>query len=245
MNKVKVIGIDPAPSKESTVFDGKKFENKNYKELSDYLKNLKETDLNVLICWDAPLSFSIKKNTTPFSKRIIEKYFSRQDGYKTPEGISIMGYSTCPHWTISQYLLGYPAISNDNIIRKNQFDLKFDKKKISKSITEVHPAVAIWIWCLDNNIKDWKYKKSKKSFETILSILKSKSIISEDIIIANDDQLDAYIAWKLGSEWVKNTGKVKILGDNISGSFLLPFHKGIFDKFKKFQEQNPSRHRLS
>ena len=57
MQNIKVIGIDPAPSKKSTIFDGKEFYQKDCNELKKYLEEIKFEKGNVLICWDAPLSF--------------------------------------------------------------------------------------------------------------------------------------------------------------------------------------------
>ena len=75
MSDIKVIGIDPAPFKKSTVFDGdkvlsellnKKFKSNNgfyeFKphELVCVIKKIKENNKennnNILICWDAPLT---------------------------------------------------------------------------------------------------------------------------------------------------------------------------------------------
>jgi len=234
----KIIGIDPAPSKESTVYDGEIFHSLCFEELNNYLKEIKAENKSVLICWDAPLSFSMKdvtKKMSPLYQRKIEYFFSRKDGYKTPTGISVLGYAGCPHWVISQYLLGYPKISSFEKNFNPPFELIFDKKDISHSVTEVHPAVAIWLWTKDKTrVKNWKYKKEEHVLKNILHILKNKNIIAKEIAdqVKNDDYLDAYIAWKLGKDWVENNN-VEILGNADTGSFLLPYNKNLFEKFKK------------
>lgn len=231
---IKVIGIDPAPTKKSTVYDGIEFQTFCYKKLKEYLNDLKEQNEKILICWDAPLSFSTE-SFTPFSKRNIEKFFSRKEGSKTPPGISIMGYSSCPHWIISQYLLGYPRISDQSF--NHPFNLIFDNKEIAHAITEVHPAVAIWMWLLKGKIKieSWKYKKNKTDFNKIVNELKNQGILPTNLQIENDDRLDAFISWRLGADWIQNNNEVEILGDAVTGSFLLPYNQDVFDKFKNFQ----------
>lgn len=52
----KIIGIDPAPSKHSHVFDGQSMQIMDQSELQQYLAELKEAKTNVLVCWDAPLA---------------------------------------------------------------------------------------------------------------------------------------------------------------------------------------------
>lgn len=239
MNK-KIIGIDPAPSKDTTVYDGNKIENYKYDTLIDYLYKLKKENEKVLICWDAPLSFSIENQKTPFSKRPIEKFFSQEKWMKTPAGISVMGYSTCPHWMISQYIVGYPQLNQHFESFNPPFELVFDSDKIKYSITEVHPAVAIWIWCKDEeNIKfeDWSYKKNEKILKELVGILQGKNIIPSELEIENDDKLDAYIAWKLGEMWCKNEGVI-CLGDNRTGSFLIPENEKVKNKFKDFKSNH-------
>ena len=63
---MKILGIDPAPGKESLVFDGKEFidycpqKNKNCaKELKKYINELQEVKNSIFIAWDAPLSAAI------------------------------------------------------------------------------------------------------------------------------------------------------------------------------------------
>lgn len=236
-----VIGIDPAPSKKSTVFDGKEFHSFSHTKLKDYLDILGAKN-NVLICWDAPLSFSldnITEKTSPFFKRKIEYFFSQERGYKTPPGISVLGYAGCPHWAITQYLLGYPKISGFEKDFNPPFKLIFNKEeKVSNSIIEVHPAVAIWLWLKDDiKLNNWSYKKKKNESirNTLIKVLKDKNIIPQNLEIKSDDELDAYIAWKLGIEWINNKGEVEILGNNETGSFLLPNKVEVFEKFRNFK----------
>jgi len=244
---MKILGIDPAPSKQSVVFDGEKFKKYNANELKELITKTK----NTLICWDAPLGFDV--NTNDFYYRPIELFFKANNKkindfqIKPPSGISVLPIAGCPHWLISQYIVGYPTIDSKSlkiplIIKKEDFKLN------STQIVEVHPALAIWIWLKNKNLQkdEWKYKCQKKyikkkAFNKILSLLKEKNIINleklnpqdkKEIINFNDDYLDAYIAWKLGDLLI-NSSKVMILGEK-SGSILLPYDKELKDRFNKF-----------
>lgn len=238
MTNIKVIGIDPAPSKKSTIFDGKVFLEMDCFELKTFLSELKKEHENILICWDAPLSF-IPDNTN-FNTRTIESYFNKK--VKPPKGVTVQGFAGCPHWAISQYLLGYPKVGDFEVGVEPPFDLVFDRKAITKSVTEVHPGLAIWVWLKDDsefNIENWLYKKdstTRRNIESAIGKLfpKDKRAIDQ---IKNDDHLDAYVAWKLGRVWVDNAPqktKVEILGDINLGSFLLPYDQNIFEGLKKF-----------
>jgi predicted RNase H-like nuclease len=234
--ETKVIGIDPAPTKETTVFDGDDFKNYEYKGLIDFIEKLKKENEKVLICWDAPLSFSIENQETPFSKRPIEKFFSQKNWMKTPSGISVMGYSSCPHWMISQYIVGYPQANQFFNSFNPPFELIFDNSNFKHAITEVHPAVALWLWCRDvkkGKKQDWSYKKHISILDELVEILKKKEIIPKDRVIKNDDELDAFIARKLGKMWLEN--KVECLGNNETGAFLIPKNEKLQNKFKEFK----------
>lgn len=55
---IKVIGIDPAPKKGLTIFDGTNFCQISGADMKKYLGKAKLDRGSVLICWDAPLSFN-------------------------------------------------------------------------------------------------------------------------------------------------------------------------------------------
>lgn len=244
---IKVIGIDPAPSKDSTIFDGDNFSQENYSGLQGYLERVKSNYEKVLICWDAPLTFpklldEKPKKYSPLYFRPIEYFFNKLKGqYKLPKGISVQGYAECPHWAVTQYILGYPSLKED---KKNQpYELVFDNSKISKSVIEVHPALAMWIWAMPNVVEFSGYKDGGEKTESVINELIKKGVLNEDIKSKimkqykkyQADSLDAYIAWKLGNEWANGNGDVSILGDEITGSFLLPYNKDIFEMFNNFQ----------
>ena len=226
---MKAIGIDPAPSKKNVIFDGEKFKEYEIDNLKNFIQNFVNKD--ILVCWDAPLAFNV--NIKDFYYRPIEKFFKYHNKDSLPKGISMMSIAGCPHWLMSQYVVGYPAVNCENneislIIKKE--DLQANKLKI----VEVHPALAIWIWLKDENIEEWKYKKEKQIFEKILRILKDKNIVNLDLPKHNDDYLDAYIAWKLGDMLINEPESVMLLGDE-SGCILLPKDEEIKSKFNEFK----------
>lgn len=153
---MKILGIDPAPAKDSIVFDGKEFLYKNPKKLKRYIDNIKES---TFIAWDAPLSGAINDEDFSLTIRQIERFFYRQGRYakalSIPKGISTLGYSSCPHWTVSQYIFGHPVI-NPEFIKDLKWDLIMDSKDIEKTkfqLTEAHPALSLWI-LLREELKD-------------------------------------------------------------------------------------------
>jgi len=111
---MEVIGIDPAPSKKSTVVkDGLPAESEPAQGLFAFLRRQRNERESLLLCWDSPLTgpavpSSDKVIGSDHTQRPIEKFFMREAGLKTPSGISVLQYGGCPHWTISQRLLGLP-----------------------------------------------------------------------------------------------------------------------------------------
>src|SRR5687767_3398250 len=92
---VKIIGIDPAPTKGLDVFDGSDHRFL-LAEAHAFIGGLRKGD-NVLVCWDAPLTGPAggvvgggAPSGSAFSQRPIEQFFSRnRHGFKVPSGISV------------------------------------------------------------------------------------------------------------------------------------------------------------
>ena len=121
MTVPRVISIDPAPAKPSTVFDGVCYSRKSASKLRHYLEEIACEGPDTLICWDAPLTGPVN-SVRPgscrydFTKRPIERFFSlAETGLKAPKGISVLGYGACPHWTISRSLLGLPTVGSYDV----------------------------------------------------------------------------------------------------------------------------------
>ena len=171
---MKVIGIDPAPSKKSIVFDGDDFRELTPLELKEYIDKVAKEHNSLFVSWDAPLSAAIDKDNFSLTIRKIERYFNRLGRYAKelgiPEGISTLGYSGCPHWTMSQYIFGLPIL-NSSLQSSSKFKLVMNEAEIKTNglyITEIHPALSMWI-LLKDKLNDnplfknsWKYKGDTK-----------------------------------------------------------------------------------
>ena len=153
---MRVIAIDPAPGKKSTVFDGADFLQCTAAELREFVNEIASKKEAVLVCWDAPLTGPFDPATAgsyrfDFTKRPIERFFSLEEtGFKTPKGISVLGYGACPHWTISRSIIGLPRVGPFDR-QENKLPLKLvttfsDKIRSRKSVVEIHPGLAAWLW---------------------------------------------------------------------------------------------------
>lgn len=254
---MKIIGIDPAPSKDTVIYDGRKFRIIKVKNLKRFISCMEKLYEDIFICWDAPLSAATSKGCFNLYERNIEKFFNRQTkknkSFTIPQGISTLGYAGCPHWTISQYIFGYPVL-NYEFTKPLKYTLVSSQSDIANKglyITETHPALSMWIWAKNSHIiKSWLYKHNSKKVDQRVEMI--QNIIEDletrlDIRIPKDeilldtkhmsDKLDAYICWLLGKKLFEFNNKVKIYGDSLNGSFLLPFdddiHNEMIQSFKK------------
>ena len=229
---MRVIGIDPAPSKHTAAYDGNKFYEIELSELRGWIQE-KACGDNTLLCWDAPLTASIHGEQVDFYARPIERTINTIDKNikdakhkRPPSGVSTLGYAGCPHWVITQYCLDLPSVYDSNC--KGAFELITDNNfsKNKNCVIEVHPALALWCWLNEDNkyTGDWHYKGGTKKAERNLRLDNLRNLVdalhdvtrkfgedfqmnSETIEqIKNDtggDHLDAYIAWILGELWAK------------------------------------------
>jgi len=259
---MKIFGIDPAPVKNSIVFDGKKFREFSPYDLKRFINKVEYLYEDIFIAWDAPLSAAISSANFNLYERKIEKFFNRnaknRRSFSIPKGISTLGYACCSHWTISQYIFGYPVLNN-KISVNHSFNLISDSYDVnynhSKQITEIHPALSMWI-VLKDKLKtnslfqdSWQYKgvdtKDKLNYKRrkiIIDSLAEISFVSDEIDISwikeelyeSDDKLDTFFCWLLAKKLILKRNDVKIYGDIINGSFLLPFDDTIQRDFLEY-----------
>ena len=254
---MKVLGIDPAPAKDSVIFDGKEFQHFCPQGLKEYIDTLVTQEESLFIAWDAPLSAALDDDNFSLTIRKIERFFNRNGRYAKelhiPEGISTLGFSSCPHWTLSQYIFGHPVI-NPYFQNNIDFELVMDNERLSKSraghyITEIHPALSMWI-LLKDIIDDelfntsWKYKgdssvETKKRSHIIVEHLFALEFVREyintdNISITTDDELDAFVCWLMARALMDNDPRVRIYGDRSNGSFLLPFDEKIYNSLNTY-----------
>ena len=171
--RMKVSGIDPAPRRGLTVFDGADHDIK-LEESAAFVADLASDD-DLLVCWDAPLTGppssvvgGAAAKGADLTQRPIESFFSRAGtGFKTPPGISVQGYAGCAHWTITRNLLGLPRVGRfDAPDESLPFHLLTDHDQRSvagRCVVEVHPALALWLWCRESRdaAASWNYKKDR------------------------------------------------------------------------------------
>ena len=129
---------------------------------------------SVLVCWDAPLTrpsmegllLESEPKHKDFTQRPIDAFFGRKEwNFKAPNGISMLPYSGCSHWTISRSLLGLPRVSPYDQDKDLPFQLCHGDSMPGPGvhIAEFHPALALWLWCKnDQRVEKWEYKKEKK-----------------------------------------------------------------------------------
>lgn len=245
---MRVVAIDPAPKKPSTLYDGQGFRQVPASHMRQTLNALRE-HCPLLLCWDAPLTGPQDPND---AGSFCDDFFIRPlDGFlrtlPPPEGISVREYAGCPHWTISRSVLGLP--------RLGPYDLPFDSlpfqllptaggasdgAAISKAegrfVVEIHPAVAAWLWCKEvlspkdeKGKDDWRYKRSQKGERAARKGLQEQmwehihAKVKETLPTPeNDDQFDALVGYVLGIKWLNGDEDVVLLGDRETGAMLLP-----------------------
>jgi len=125
------------------------------------------------------------------------------------------------------------------------FRLESDDAKRPTSgrhIVEVHPAVAIWLWCR------WRREANDSFFyktdphvrtdvwESLLRVRSVRSVLSRVRAVppTSDDELDARVAYALGRLWLDEPESVVLLGSADAGAFLVPRVAGIVEAFYAF-----------
>lgn len=252
---MKVVSIDPAPSKNAVIFDGA-FTHMSACDLPAYCSELAHQD--TILCWDAPLTGppAIGNNSfgASYSQRIIERFFSRNStDLKTPAGISVLPYSGCPHWAITRASVGLPRVglfdSETTLPFRLIADNDFDRTS-GRWIVESHPAVAIWLWCRNStelpDTETWVHKgrPPSRTIEELWGRLtakwnasgidKIKSTVTSMDVPANDDQLDAVTGWVLGMMLLYKDQSVSVLGNKETGAIVLPTSEALTQSFKNF-----------
>jgi hypothetical protein len=207
---------------------------------------------SVLVCWDAPLTgpsmegllLHSEPKQKDLTQRPIEAFFGQNEwNFKAPKGISVLPYSGCSHWTISRSLLGLPRVGPYDQAEDLPFQLCHGDSIPGPGfhIAEVHPALALWLWCKnDQRIDNWEYKKDKKLCFQLLSYLSDHirdDAARQAFALAEaeindqkqsfDDIFDSCIAYVLGDLWLRNSGDVILLGNLDTGAILLPNVDGL------------------
>ena len=257
MPKTRVISVDPAPRKPSAVFDGEDYCQKSPSELREYLRDLIDQQGGIpLLCWDAPLTGPTditKAGLRPgdFTIRRIEQFFrSEKIGFKSPKGISVLGYGACPHWSITRSLLGLPRIGKFDVPESRlPFRLltQLNHTGVTRpSVVEIHPAVAAWLWCRrQREGKSWVYKgKGKKEPASahrqvrveMWDIIRKKTKFTRRLPCPETgDKFDAAVGYILGTLLTQGqSDAVMILGNERDGAWLLPRYVDVINAWGRF-----------
>jgi hypothetical protein len=258
---IKVIGIDPAPGKPSTYFDNitGKTEQLEFPDLKKRLTELQNQEGKILICWDSPITIPLDNDNISLTDRTIEKFL--RDKTKNKNGVSVLPYSSCPHWTISRHMIGLPIMGD---YEKNEIPFKIvtTSEKIEHSIVEVHPAVAIYFWLVKDfkqykgskpkelrkkeNWADIKRKNAIANWEKLKEIKCIKNISDlAKVEITTDDELDAVVAYLLGILWIEKKECVRMLGNEKTGMMLIPYVKILFENFEEWQTKNVNKNNIN
>lgn len=267
---MRVISVDPAPGKPSTWYsaDGD-FRRVPGKGMRSTLASLEPP---VLLCWDAPLTGPRNPEAAgcpgDFTKRRLENFFTRKKtGFKVPTGISVGGYASLQHWTISRSVLGLPRVG--------PYDAGYDSlpfhllpagegecrgaeaARMDRScVVETHPAVAAWLWRKDEpgfagresarGGEGWRYKGSKRDpvlYSEMWDFIRGRcdEALRETLPEPeDDDQFDAIVGYVLAEKWLRGDDDVVLLGDRANGAMLLPRATGLCEAWKSFRDVDGS-----
>ena len=133
-------------------------------------------------------------------------------------------------------LLSLPRVGQYDLDTKLPFTLVTndrDRPNAGRHVVEVHPAVALWRWCMTEDYSGpWEYKKDRQCKQSICKLM-SQRLEKDHVATASDDELDAWIAWYLARCWLSNSN-VALLGNAQTGSFLLPFDPALQEAFEQF-----------
>ena len=230
-------------------------------ELRSYLGEPSNRSPETLLCWDAPLTgpadpASAGTRRRDFTQRLIEGFFKNSETrFKTPKGISVLPYCGCPHWTVTRSLLGLP--------RTGPYDLDFEglpfrllpaphsEQADRPSVVEIHPAVAVWLWCRKDRgeASKWNYKKDAGVRKELWCIILERTRFPWGSLRKpeNDDEFDAAVGYILGSMYLQQLGAtegepcVAILGDRCTGSLLLPADTVLEERWEEWKKKNQRR----
>lgn len=241
MQSMRVFGCDVAPRKGAVVCDGRCHRSFTPPELAGFVRNKAQQDA-VLLAWDAPLTGPSNPDgdeilPQDFTQRSIETFFRRAGHFKAPKGISVLSYGGCSHWTITQHVLGLPrtgpfCVPEDDLPYRL---LTETNDSCEPAVVEVHPAVAIWLWCREAWAREtWEYKRQPDRVRDLWKLLFAQHAELGDLRCPNsDDELDAAVAWLLADKWLREDGVV-MLGNRQTGAFLVPAVESIVDSFRNF-----------
>lgn len=224
MTHREVLGIDPAPSKDTVVFDGTDFTRVKPNDLRGWLTARLTPD--TLVSWDAPLAFDPAKS---FYTRPVDKVLKAMCADEP--AVNVAPFANLSHWAITCHALGYPFGEPPG-----NLTLVADPSELPSqrpAVIECHPAVAMLVWWRLHRSEAFpSYKSGPKAQRTaalieVVDVL-GRHVSSAALVLAaaaadpprGDDYLDAAVAHELGLRFIR--GDVHVAGDLVSGFIVLP-----------------------
>ena len=234
INSYSVIGIDPGSGKGLQCFSDDGWTTVSPNEAKHWVHEKVKHGGPLLVTWDAPISFNaqygltfrpIERSNSPIQKWLTEQ---QQSNCLAPNAVFVGGFSGLSHWVISCECLGMPFGDKPEglTIAKSHRDLENSQK--TKFVIEVHPAVSLAVWwvatCGPGPLPKYKgalkAEEKQKARSKIWDHLKGKGLVANLRTPKNDDELDAWVAWKMGTDFLSE--KAYWIGDPIAGGFVLP-----------------------
>ena len=235
---VRVIGIDPAPVGGLDCFDA----HQHYSHINSvggregFEALLGQTDKTV-IAWDAPISFNreldfytrpIEQANSPLSQWLAAQV---AQGHLEHGAVNVRAFAGCPHWSITCDCLGMPYGQPPQSLQiaEDAGQVGQVQETPANFVIEVHPAVSMAIWWVGLGIAGAfpQYKgnipnaQRQAAMTTIWGGFLAAGLADGDTPVPDDDdQLDAWVAWKMGVDFL--TGEACWIGTPESGGFVLP-----------------------
>jgi hypothetical protein len=230
---VRRLGIDPAPSKGLVVFDpepqhGQHFLHVGARQARQWL-SAQRAEGPLLVGWDAPIFVDF---SSTYTERPIEKYLKGKLG----AAVSVLGFSSCQHWTISLDVLGRPLPDSLVRIPDDRLALRFPGDKMEEGgVIETHPAVAVAVlWDEVGDVPRYKMgisanerRHNQACIQAVLTRQANRLLGTtwvplpghKDTDLEWDDYVDAQVSFLCVEALVK--GRALLLGDR-TGGFIVP-----------------------
>ncbi len=212
---MKLVGVDPAPKKDATIWTDTGLARVAALEMPAFVRALVEEHAEIVVAWDAPLSFdpSISMSDRAVD-RVVRRWSKRlqAEGRIEAKAVSVLTFSGCPHWAITCATLGVPFGTPPTGLRVGASVADGPKLAV-----EVHPAVAMAMRWQDLQLDRPfpKYKRAPSACAEIAAAMCFPEAAGHD-----DDALDAYAGYWLAGALVG--GEARLLGDRVAGGYLVP-----------------------
>jgi hypothetical protein len=226
---IEILGIDPAPSKETTLWTRGRCHRLKPGEVRPEIEKRLSEGQALLIGWDAPLSFDPAQE---FYNRPIDKAVHRWinerkgEGRIEPKAVSALPFAGCPHWAITCHTLGFPYGTPPEGLELSPSTFTGPAPGHAL-VLETHPAVALALLWIEKGISDAfpRYKSggavTRANCQKIAEKLGFGPCQNADGTESwDDDALDAYVGWEMVRRFIR--GEAILAGDPKKGGYLLP-----------------------